>query len=69
MIQKEKEGSGLRNCIYVNSVSKSAWCAYIQSSFNLELKLICSNEKRWTGEMNKEFNLVYSATHMKFRFF
>ncbi|KAB0369517.1 hypothetical protein FD755_018510 [Muntiacus reevesi] len=40
------------------------WQVYIQNSFELDLKLrTCSNQTRCTGKMNKEVNLVYSATH------
>ncbi|KAB0347104.1 hypothetical protein FD754_011961 [Muntiacus muntjak] len=35
-----------------------------RNSFELDLKLrTCSNQTRCTGKMNKEINLVYSATH------
>lgn len=77
MVQRKKTGleerilcSELRNCVFVNSVSNSLWQVYIQNSFELDLKLrTCSNQTRCTGEMNKEVNLVYSATHVKFSFF
>ena len=62
--------SELRNCVFINSVSNSLWQVYIQNFFELDLKLrTCSNQTRCTGEMNKEVNLVYSATHVKFSFF